>query len=119
MSGDGRNDIDISAFAARLLALQAELKETSARSAASCQPVELDQTTVGRISRMDAMRGQAMAVETERRRGVEIARIGAALVRMDEGEFGACVTYGEDIAAKRLELDPAAAACITCASGSR
>ena len=39
--------------------------------------------------------------------------------RMDEGEFGACVTCGEDIAAKRLELDPAAAVCITCASGFR
>ena len=39
--------------------------------------------------------------------------------RMVEGEFGACVTCGEDIAAKRLELDPAAAVCITCASGSR
>ena len=119
MSDDGRDDIDISAFAARLLALRAELAETSAQSATSRQPVELDQTTVGRISRMDALQGQAMAVETERRRGVEMARIDAALIRLDEGGYGACVTCGEDIAARRLELDPAAAVCITCASGSR
>ena len=67
---------------------------------------------------MDALQGQAMAVETERRRGVGIARIDAALARIDEGEYGACVTCGADIAAKRLELDPAAAVCIACASGS-
>ncbi len=42
-----------------------------------------------------------------------------AAARMDEGEYGACVTCGEDIAAKRLELDPAAAVCIACAGGSR
>ncbi len=113
------DDIDMDAFAARLRMLRAELVDSSAQSADSRQPVELDQTTVGRISRMDAMRGQAMAVETERRRGVEMARIDAALARMAEGEFGACVTCGEDIAARRLELDPAAAVCITCASGSR
>jgi DnaK suppressor protein len=70
MTGDGRADIDIAAFAARLRMLRAELAETSAQSADSRQPVELDQTAVGRISRMDAMRGQAMAVETERRRGL-------------------------------------------------
>ncbi len=110
------DDIDISAFKARLEALRAALEETSAQSAESRQPVELDQTAVGRISRMDAMQGQAMAVETERRRGVEIARIDAALARMAEGEYGFCVTCGEDIAVRRLELDPAAAVCITCAS---
>ena len=112
------DDIDMDAFAARLRMLRAELEETSAQSAASRQPVELDQTTVGRISRMDALRGQAMAVETERRRSVEMARIDAALARIGEGEFGACITCGEEIAAKRLELDPAAAVCIACAGGS-
>ena len=108
-----------SSFKARLLALRAGLEETSAQSATSRQTVELDQTAVGRISRMDALQGQAMAVETERRRGVEIARIDAALARMAAGEYGYCVTCGEEIAAQRLDLDPAAAVCIACAGGAR
>ena len=43
------------------------------------QPVELDQTRVGRLSRMDALQGQAMAQETARRRDNEVVRIDAAL----------------------------------------
>ncbi len=117
MTGDERADIDIATLKARLRMLRVELVDTSAQSADSRQPIELDQTMVGRVSRMDALQGQAMAVETERRRGVEIARIDAALIRMAEGEYGACVTCGEEIVARRLELDPAAAVCVTCASG--
>ncbi len=80
------------------------------------QPVELDQTRVGRLSRMDALQGQAMAQETARRRDNEVVRIDAALKRIEEGEYGYCLACGEQIAAKRLALDPTAAVCVTCAS---
>ena len=86
-------------------------------SADSRKPVELDQTRVGRLSRMDSLRDQAMALETERRREAEIHRIDAALERLDDGEWGYCVTCGEDIPPKRLELDPAIPVCIDCAGG--
>ncbi len=100
----------------RLLAQQDELEAIAESSAESRKPVELDQSTVGRLSRMDALQVQAMANETERRRQTELRRIEAALARIDEGEYGWCITCGEEIAAKRLELDPAAALCIDCAS---
>ncbi|MBR46478.1 MAG: molecular chaperone DnaK [Rhodospirillaceae bacterium] len=80
------------------------------------RPVELDQTRVGRLSRMDALQGQAMAQETARRRDNELARIDAALKRIEEDEYGYCLACGELIAAKRLDLDPTAAVCVTCAS---
>ena len=70
---------------------------------------------VGRLSRMDAMQSQAMAIETERRRSIEIKRIDAALERINEGEFGYCGICGELINSKRLENDPTVVACITCA----
>lgn len=79
------------------------------------RPVELDQASVGRLSRMDAIQRQAMAVESERRRTVEIRRIEVALRRIEEGEFGYCVSCGEEIAPKRLQLDPTVPTCITCA----
>jgi DnaK suppressor protein len=67
---------------------------------------------------MDALQGQAMAKEVERRREVELQRITAALERLDEGEFSYCVACGEDIPLKRLELDPTAPTCINCAKST-
>ncbi len=82
----------------------------------SREPVELDQSKVGRLSRMDAMQMQAMALETERRREVELQKIDAALRRMEEDEYGFCSACGEDIPAKRLKIDPATLLCIDCAA---
>ncbi|MGI9508336.1 MAG: TraR/DksA family transcriptional regulator [Geminicoccaceae bacterium] len=79
------------------------------------KPVALDQTRVGRLSRMDALQNQAMAQETERRRQVELAQIDGALRRLEDGTYGDCIDCGEPIAEKRLELDPSALLCIDCA----
>ena len=51
------------------------------------KPVELDQSQVGRLSRMDAMQVQEMALEQERRRDFELQKIEAALARIEEGEY--------------------------------
>ncbi len=98
-----------------LLARRAELDAEDAANADSRDPVTLQQDSVGRLSRMDAMQQQAMAQATERRRHAERACITAALARLDEGEWGWCAGCGEKIAAKRLENDPSAARCIKCA----
>ena len=79
--------------------------------------VVLDQQSVGRLSRMDAMQRQAMAQATQRRRNARIARLAAALQRIEEGEFGFCQDCGEDIEAARLELDPTVPTCVSCARG--
>ena len=100
-----------------LTARRKDLLEVAESSAASRRPVELDQTRVGRLSRMDALQDQAMALETERRREAEIRRIDAALKRLDDGEWGYCVTCGEEIPTKRIELDPAIPVCVDCAAG--
>jgi DnaK suppressor protein len=56
-----------------------------------------------------------MAQAEERRRAAERTRVRAALARLDEGEWGWCLTCGEEIAEGRLERDPAATQCIGCA----
>lgn len=98
-----------------LTARRAELQKLSAISAEARDTVTLDQQSVGRLSRMDAMQAQAMAQATERQREIEIMRLAAALQRLEDGEYGMCVKCGEDIAPKRLEIDPAATHCIDCA----
>jgi DnaK suppressor protein len=117
LSMEQRNDIDLTALRSQLLARQAELAPLAERSHEDSRPVELDQTRVGRLSRMDALQGQAMAAETERRRHQELERIAAALKRLEDGEFGNCLSCGEPIAARRLAADPTTPLCIACAAG--
>jgi DnaK suppressor protein len=106
---------DDDAIEARLRARRAELVEAGAAHEEDRRPVKLDQTRMGRLSRMDALQDQAMAIELERRREVELARIDAALERLAGGEYGFCVTCGNAIEPKRLELDPATPLCLNCA----
>ncbi|MGI9434697.1 MAG: TraR/DksA family transcriptional regulator [Geminicoccaceae bacterium] len=98
-----------------LQARRAEIQALIEGHEGDSQPVALDQTRVGRLSRMDALQSQAMAQETERRRHQELDRIDQALKRLSEGEYGDCLECGEPIAPKRLAFDPSAALCIDCA----
>jgi DnaK suppressor protein len=106
---------DDAAIEARLRTRRVELVEAGAAHEDDRRPVKVDQTRMGRLSRMDAIQDQAMAIELERRREVELARIDAALERLAVGEYGFCVTCGEAIEPKRLELDPATPLCLGCA----
>ena len=99
----------------RLEARLAELLAGGERGAGS-ETVELDQSRVGRLSRMDALQGQAMSRASDARRRAELGRVRAALARLDDGEFGSCADCDEPIAPARLEIDPAAERCIGCAS---
>nr|WP_152501771.1 TraR/DksA C4-type zinc finger protein [Labrenzia sp. THAF82] len=108
--------IDESSVRNKLLSLKEELEALSEISEEARAPVTLDQQSVGRLSRMDALQGQAMAQASERQRRAQIQRIEAALHRLDTKDYGYCVECGEDIAPGRLAVDPAAAFCIRCAS---
>ncbi|MCA0903305.1 TraR/DksA C4-type zinc finger protein [Qipengyuania aquimaris] len=99
----------------KLIARREALDAQDAANADSRETVELQQDSVGRLSRMDAMQQQAMAQATARRRVAERARIAAALKRMDQGEWGWCTACGNEIAEKRLAHDPSVALCLACA----
>lgn len=101
---------------ALLLSLREELQETDASGREASSVVELDQSRVGRLSRMDAMQAQAMSQASSRRRGESLRRIERALTRLDSGDFGVCIDCDEDINPKRLAFDPAAERCIRCAA---
>ena len=107
--------IDRPSLRAKLEVLRAQLDETADSSAADRAPVELDQTSVGRLSRIDALQVQAMALATEERRKAELARVKSALERLDRDEFGYCDVCGDEIAAARLQHNPAVTTCIGCA----
>ncbi len=102
----------------KLLALRAELESVAEAGDESAAVVELDQSKVGRLSRMDAMQAQAMAKASGQRREATLVRITAALKRISDGSFGICEHCDEAINPKRLEFDPTATLCIDCASAA-
>ena len=112
-------DPDGAALRQRLEQRLHDVRASSQASAQDRQPVALDQASVGRLSRMDAMQVQAMAVASEHMRSAEIRKIEAAIARLDAGEYGYCVTCGEEIAARRLLADPTVPTCIQCAAASK
>ena len=109
------SDSDLQRFKSLLLKLKAELLKAGKTGQQAEQVVELDQSRVGRLSRMDAMQAQAMSIETGRRRRMHILAINTALARIENGDYGDCYDCGETINPKRLEADPAARLCISCA----
>lgn len=107
---------EIEQFRKSLLLERAELEQVADTGAQAAATVELDQSRVGRLSRMDAMQGQAMSVEVNNRRRDKLRRIAIALERIESGDFGFCEDCGETIGPGRLEFDPAARLCIDCAN---
>ena len=97
-----------------LLADRERLEKDLELSRAGAQPVELG-TPIGRLSRMDALQTQQMALETSRRRQGQLQKIEGALRRIESGDFGDCFVCGEEIDLRRLDVDPTNTRCIRCA----
>ncbi|MEX1220703.1 MAG: TraR/DksA C4-type zinc finger protein [Idiomarina sp.] len=76
--------------------------------------VELDQARVGRLSRMDALQGQQMALEQQRRKQRKVQALEGALRRIQSGDYGYCFVCGEEIETRRLQFDPAVTRCMDC-----
>lgn len=110
--------IDPATFRNLLLQRLGELDEQDRISAKDRDPVTLDQESVGRLSRIDTMQVQAMALAQERRRKAERTAIAAALQRIEEGEFGYCIECGDEIAEGRLRNNPTVVRCLECAAGN-
>lgn len=99
-----------------LLARRREIVDLSDIARDARGVVSLDQQSVGRLSRMDALQGQAMAQASQRQCAADLARIDAAMHRIDAGTYGDCLACGEEISPRRLRADPAASLCIACAT---
>jgi DnaK suppressor protein len=90
--------VELADLRKRLLAMRSAIESMFDTPDNVDEVVELDQTRVGRLSRMDAMQLQAMAKAGQARAKVELGRIDAALRRLDGGTYGECLDCGEAIA---------------------
>ena len=107
--------IDIETLRQAIIDEIAELGRLRGQARDSRAPVVLDQQSVGRLSRMDAMQQQAVHIANDTRRQHRYAALLAALKRMDNGDYGYCHQCDEMIGTGRLAIDPAAMLCVECA----
>ena len=99
----------------RLEELRRETLVEKDAAAESTAPVELDQARVGRLSRMNSMQQQAMALEQDRRRDILLKRIDGAFQRLERRNYGLCVNCSKSIEVKRVNFDPTVFFCQQCA----
>ena len=108
------NDEELEDFRVLLETLRNQLDQQIELGSSNAGVVTLDQSRVGRLSRMDAMQQQQMAesglVQARRR----LQDVKQALRRIDEGEYGICCQCDEVIAVGRLLIHPAARLCLQC-----
>lgn len=101
-------------LAAILAAEIRRLERSMDLSEEHARPVVLDQTAVGRLSRMDSLQSQAMAQGLRDREAARYAALVQAVERLEEGSYGTCSECGGEIAYGRLLVIPEADTCGGC-----
>ncbi|MGY8777292.1 MAG: TraR/DksA family transcriptional regulator [Longimicrobiales bacterium] len=76
--------------------------------------VELDQSAVGRLSRIDSLQNQSLAKGLRGREIVQLSQIREALKRLEGGTYGTCTACGGFIPFERLFVFPEAPECGAC-----
>lgn len=99
---------------ALLLDTRQSLLSTRVATEDAAGTVHLDQTAVGRVSRIDAIQRQAVAETQKRRNELLLQQIDVALSRFHDDEYGVCKVCGDDIGYPRLSARPESPACVSC-----
>lgn len=97
-----------------LLRILARLERSMKISGQAARPVELDQSCVGRLSRIDALQNQGLVQNLQERERVQLAHVLDALKRIEEGRYGICSACGEPIQPERLLVFPETRTCTPC-----
>jgi DnaK suppressor protein len=110
-------DKHLAQLKAQLLELRTSLEQDLERSSESARPVDLEEP-IGRISRVDALQQQSMAVAQRERVRNRLQAVIAALGRIGSGTYGECLRCGDEIAIRRLQIHPETALCLDCQRGT-
>lgn len=104
----------LNALRAHLDVLLEALPQQIQRARDGSSPVVLDQQSVGRLSRMDAIAQQSVSKDGIQRLRLRHAQVLGAIRRMESGQYGYCIRCDEEIAFKRLNVAPEVTMCIEC-----
>ncbi len=101
-----------------LLRTLTRLERSMKISRQAARPVELDQTAVGRLSRIDALQNQGLIHNLQEREKVQLAQVLNALRRIEEGSYGLCTACSRPIQLERLLIFPETLTCTSCGTSS-
>lgn len=93
-----------------------EIEKALANSAKDAEAIAPDKA-IGRLSRLDSMQMQQMALNARGRQKQEIKFLEEALKRIEHGNYGQCMICRRDIPRERLEYQLQAVTCVSCAGG--
>ncbi|MDC9725881.1 MAG: TraR/DksA family transcriptional regulator [Gammaproteobacteria bacterium] len=110
------NEIDLQKFKHMLEKKRDVLMSAQELAKSSIKTVNLDQSSVGRVSRADALQAQSMAIEATRLRQQQLRQVSTALALVASGDYGYCSVCDSEIDPRRLEIEPASTLCVPCAS---
>jgi DnaK suppressor protein len=91
-----------------------KLEASMVVSEEAAKPVPLDQSAVGRLSRMSSLESQGMAKGLQEREAARLALLQDAERRLDSGTYGICTLCGEGMMFERLVIFPESATCMGC-----
>jgi DnaK suppressor protein len=100
-------------FHARLLDAKASVEELLAQTAGDSR-VDVSGSTIGRLTRIDAIQMQAMSEMSRRQLDIRLQQIDASLRGLEDGNYGICRHCKEPIGLARLEALPEAPFCVEC-----
>lgn len=92
----------------------AKLEKSMKVTDEALRTVELDQTAVGRLSRMDSLQNQSLSKGLREREIIQLSQIRDAIERLDRGTYGTCSECGGTIPFERLYVFPEAPECASC-----
>lgn len=104
----------ISEITAELGTVLRRLERSMHATEESLQPVELDQSAVGRLSRIDALQNQGLTRNLREREQAKLAQVVTALERLEGSEYGLCTECGVEIPFARLQVFPETPNCTAC-----
>lgn len=82
------------------------------------RPPELDQSAVGRLSRIEALQNQGFTRGLQERERVQLAQVMDALKRLEDGCYGVCTSCHGPVGFERLMVFPEARHCTRCGNSN-
>ncbi len=108
-------DRQIEELRAELDRVLTRLERSMRSTEEAMKPVTLDQSTVGRLSRIDSLQNQGLTRNLQEREQVKLGQVQAAFARLEHGGYGECTECGAPIPFDRLLVFPEAPTCGACA----
>ena len=104
--------------------IRGELQRTLCRIERSIQTngngkvTDLDQSAVGRLSRIEALQNAGFTQNLKARERQQLEEVLAALGRIEDGIYGRCTACQGPIRFERLQVFPETRTCNSCGTGT-